>query len=87
VLWKIHNSSLLTATSPQSILAIISVSPIGRANLGASGLTARRKRQDLDDAALPVCASVSEAYAAEPPHSGEDGAAAPAEPATAGKAG
>ncbi len=27
VLWKIHNSSLLTATSPQRILATISVSP------------------------------------------------------------
>jgi hypothetical protein len=114
VLWKIHNSSLLTAISPQNILATISVSPKPKfltrqlvrrledtdtkptpgdcagakpPDLDASGPTARRERQDLDAAALPGCASVAEAFAAEPPHSGEDGAAAPAEPAPAGKAG
>ncbi len=40
MLWKIHVSSLLMATSPQRILATTSVSAIGRPNLNASGLTA-----------------------------------------------
>jgi hypothetical protein len=34
-------------------------------DLNASCLTARRKRQDIDAAALPGCASVAEAYAAD----------------------